>query len=122
MLSPLANLSGTVVGRRFELAAIAARGGMGAVWRARDLETGSVVAVKLMRGEEHADRFVREATVLAELTHPHVVRYIAHGVTDSGEPWLAMEWLDGYDLSRKLGTPLPIAEAVQIVRIAAEAL
>ena len=108
--------SGSVVGRRFELESLAGRGGMGAVWRARDLDTGDTVAVKLMRGDDHADRFVREAVVLAELQHPRVVRYVQHGITDEGEPYLAMEWLDGIDLAKKLagGGGLPLAQARMI--------
>src|SRR5262245_3366099 len=92
--------SGSIVGRRFQLETLAGRGGMGAVWRARDTQTNDVVAVKLMRGDEHADRFAREATVLAELDHPRVVRYVDHGVEDN-VPYLAMEWLDGIDLAKK---------------------
>src|SRR5687767_7771638 len=96
---------------------------MGSVWRARDTETGESVAVKLMRGDDHADRFVREAVVLAELQHPRVVRYVAHGVTEAGAPYLAMEWLDGIDVAKKLAAgPLTIAEAIEIARGAADAL
>src|SRR5262249_36505859 len=122
MPAELASLSGTVIGRRFQLETLAGRGGMGSGWRARGHQTGGTLAVKPRRGADHADRLLREATVLAEIQHRHVVRYIAHGVAESGEPWLAMEWLDGIDVARKLGAPLPIADAVHIVRNAAEAL
>src|SRR5262245_11980918 len=91
--STVASMSGTVVGRRFQLETLAGRGGMGSVWRALDHTTGSAVAVKLLRGDDHVDRFLREAMVLADLSHPHVVRYVQHGVTDDGDPFLAMEWL-----------------------------
>ena len=121
--STVASMSGTVVGRRFQLETLAGRGGMGSVWRALDHTTGTAVAVKLLRGDDHVDRFLREALVLADLSHPHVVRYVQHGVTDDGDPFLAMEWLDGIDLARKLAQgPLEIAEALQLARTAAEAL
>jgi hypothetical protein len=118
-----ATLSGTVIGRRFVLESIAGRGGMGAVWLAKDLEAGSKVAVKLMRSDDHTERFVREAQLLAELAHPRVVRYIDHGLTDEREPYLAMEWLDGIDLAQKLaGQPLAIADAIRVALHAAEGL
>lgn len=95
---------GRVVADRFELEQLAEAGGMGAVYRGRDRLTGARVAVKLLAGgnERWAERFRREAVVLAGLSHPAIVGYVAHGVTETGEPWLAMEWLDGEPLSRRL--------------------
>ena len=49
-----------------------------------------------------AARFQREANVLATLRHPGIVRYVAHGRAESGEPYLAMEWLEGEDLAERL--------------------
>ena len=95
---------GETVEDRFQLVALAGAGGMGEVWRALDQETGQAVAIKAM-AERHRDdgaRFAREARILAELEHPEIVRYIAHGVLRSGEPYLAMEWLEGEDLSARL--------------------
>jgi hypothetical protein len=119
-----ANLFGHVVGSRFVLETLAGRGGMGTVWRARDRANGdAVVAVKLMRGGDHADRFLREAELLAGLEHPRIVRYVDHGVTGDGEPYLAMEWLSGVDLAQKLGgKAMPIADALRVIAHAAEAL
>jgi hypothetical protein len=118
-----ATLSGTVIDRRFRLEALVGRGGMGTVWRALDLATNAPVAIKLMRGDAHSARFAREAQVLAELSHPRVVRHVAHGLTDDGEPFLAMEWLDGCDLARALlGPRLAIADAIAVAANAAEAL
>ncbi|MBA2542258.1 MAG: serine/threonine protein kinase, partial [Deltaproteobacteria bacterium] len=110
-----------VIADRFDLERIAGKGGMGAVWRATDRASGQVVAVKLMTGDAHA-RFVREAQVLAELVHPRIVRYIAHGEADD-VPYLAMEWLEGMDLGKRLRIGLlDIDEAVAVVRYTAEAL
>jgi len=93
-----------VIADRFEIERLAESGGMGSVYRARDRMTGEPVAVKLLAraNERWAERFRREAIALAELTHPAIVRYVAHGVSPTGEPWLAMEWLDGEPLSVKL--------------------
>jgi tetratricopeptide (TPR) repeat protein len=118
---------GDVVAGRFELVAVAGRGNMGVIWRALDREAaGTHVALKLMRfdgDEAAAARFAREATVLASLRHPNIVRYVAHGDAEAGERYLAMEWLEGEDLASRIRRgPLPIAESVEIARRVAEAL
>ena len=115
---------GKTVSGRFELERLAGSGGMGAVYRARDLTDGSIVAVKILTGRElrEAERFDLEAAILAELTHPAIVRYIAHGV-EGGDHFIAMEWLEGEDLATRLDRqPLTVAESVMLAYRAAEAL
>jgi tetratricopeptide (TPR) repeat protein len=115
---------GKTVSGRFELQQLAGSGGMGAVYRARDLTDGSTVAVKILTGRElrEAERFDLEAAILAELTHPAIVRYVAHGV-EGGDHFIAMEWLEGEDLATRLDRqPLTVAEAVALVQRSAEAL
>ncbi|XXT14614.1 protein kinase [Sorangium sp. So ce429] len=100
-------------------------GGMGDVYRARDLERGQDVAVKLLRDTSSADarRFQREARLLEQIEHPRVVRHVAHGSLPSGALFLAMEWLEGEDLSHRLARGrLDVQEAVEIARCVAEAL
>src|SRR5688572_24391787 len=116
---------GTVVASRFEIESLAAVGGMGKVYRARDRHTGGTVALKVltMPGQEGTDRFVREADVLLQLKHPAIVRYVAHGATPGGELYLATEWLDGETLAKRLEQgQLGIAESLSLVRRIAEAL
>jgi tetratricopeptide (TPR) repeat protein len=118
-------LTGTVVAARFLLGAVAGTGGMGTVFRALDQERGLPVALKILRGRAEADvaRFEREATFLAGLDHPGIVRYVAHGVTAEGDRYLAMEWLEGEDLGERLRRrPLSLAESVTLLRGAADAL
>jgi serine/threonine-protein kinase len=76
-------------------------GGMGAVWRGRrsDGRFEGHVAVKLLNlavldrvGQE---RFQREGTVLARLSHPHIGRLLDAGVSASGQPYLVLEYIDG---------------------------
>lgn len=114
------------VGDRFVLENIAGSGGMGTVYRAWDEQTNTAVAVKLLRGAtdgESAERFIREAEVLAGLDHPGIVRYVAHGVTDEDAPFLAMEWLDGEDLAKRLTRgPMSFSEVLVLARCAADAL
>jgi len=90
---------------RFELLERAGVGGMGSVYRAVDQRDGRIVAVKLLHtlsSPEIVTRFEREARLLAELRHPHIAEWVAHGRTDEGEPYLAMAWLAGRPLSERL--------------------
>jgi hypothetical protein len=103
---------------RFEILAEAGAGGMGTVYRARDTTNDTIVALKVMHASGRADvaRFEREAEVLAKLSHPRIVRYVAHGSTEDDEPYLAMAWLEGETLSRKLedGARLPWRDAITL--------
>ena len=117
---------GEVVAERFELQALAGTGGMGAVYRARDLRTGLVVALKSLRdpGGRHAERFLREAQVLATLNHPNIVRYVEHGRSEGGELYMAMEWIDGQSLSQRIAAAngLSAAETLEVGSQLASAL
>ena len=116
---------GDLVAERFLIERLAGSGGMGAVYRAIDRHTGEPAALKVMagRGLDHAERFLREAQVLAELRHPGIVRYIAHGTTGTGEPWLALEWLEGESLAERLRRRgLTVAESALVGLRVAEAL
>src|ERR1044071_3070417 len=89
---------------RFEIEQPIGSGGMGTVFRARDPISEEAVAVKVISSERShlTERFTREVKVLAELSHPGIVRYISHGTTPSGELFLIMEWLDGETLKSRL--------------------
>jgi eukaryotic-like serine/threonine-protein kinase len=117
--------AGTVIAGRFTLAAPAGRGGMGSVYRATDTRSGQSVALKLLHADsaDALQRFTREAAVLASLQHPGIVSYVAHGTADNGLPFLAMEWLEGEDLARRLARqPLSLEESLSLLRSAAQAL
>jgi eukaryotic-like serine/threonine-protein kinase len=117
---------GTIVADRFTLFSHAGRGGMGSVYRAHDTESGHIVALKLLHATaepESARRFTREAQVLSRLCHPGIVSYVAHGLTTDGLPFLAMEWLEGEDLARRLvRQPLSLSETLSLLLRAADAL
>ena len=95
---------------------------MGEVYRARDLETGKTVAVKVIRrrrsGEEvslseadkNAARFEREVRIMRRLSSPNLPRTIAGGL-DGDRPYLAMEFINGVTLSSLLDDngPLPVS-------------
>lgn len=118
---------GAAIANRFEIEMRAGSGGMGAVYRARDRLTGGLVALKLMHPASHlshyAERFLREAKVLAELKDPAIVAYVAHGRTEDGLPFLAMEWLEGIDLQQRLANGrLGVEESLALLRRISAAL
>lgn len=113
---------GIVIAERFELERLAGSGGMGEVWKAIDLSSKQPVAVKILTQGADA-RFAREARILAQLEHPHIVRYIAHGSTPDNQAYLVMDWLEGLDLADRLaqGT-LSLGETVSLAVLVAGAL
>ncbi len=85
----------------YEIDAEIASGGMGTVYRAHrvDGEFHQEVAIKLIRrdapGKDLLERFRREREALARLEHPNIARLIDGGSTESGEPYLVMEYIGG---------------------------
>lgn len=116
---------GTLIERRFRLARLAGRGGMGDVYEAVDVVTGATVALKLLKRRVGTDleRFEREVRLLASFESPRIVRHIAHGADAQNGPYLAMEWLVGEDLATRLArSRLTASESWSIARGIAEAL
>lgn len=93
---------GSTVAERYLVESLAGEGGMGRVFRAKDLVSDATVALKVLGVHGRADRIAAEADALAMLEHPAVVRYVGHGVTGDGDPFLVMEWLDGETLDERL--------------------
>ena len=116
--------AGDVLSDRFVVERHAGSGGMGWVYRALDRVTGDAVALKVMASRgQHEDRFAQEGRVLAELNHPAIVRYVAHGETTQGQPFLAMEWLQGEDLAKRLGRErLTVGASLEVARRVAAGL
>jgi serine/threonine-protein kinase len=114
------------IGEQFRLDGEAGRGGMAVVYRARDLRTDRVVALKVLRATASAGgaaRFRREITLAAGLAHPHILPVLDSGECD-GRLWYTMPLVGGEslgDLTRREGA-LPIARVIQILREIAEAL
>src|SRR5687768_6209330 len=116
---------GTIVAGRFRVDGRQAAGGMGEIHLAMDLQTSSKVALKVLRwhGDAVEARFAREASVLSELSHPGIVRYVGHGRTSDGDAYLAMEWLDGDLLSERLKRgALSVHDSLTLIRRVSEAL
>ena len=120
---------GHVVAERFEIEREIGSGGMGRVYQARDRETGDLVALKVLRpgsapNAGNPQRFAREAAALAEVAHPATVRYVGHGALDDGGLWLAMTWVEGETLAKRLARTerLTVGDAIAVVRRVASAL
>jgi serine/threonine-protein kinase len=115
-------LPGTLLGRRYRVAGLLGRGGMGEVYRADDLKLGQPVALKLLPPDVAQDparlaRLLNEVRVALRVTHPNVCRVFDVGEAD-GQHYIAMEYIDGEDLSsllRRIGH-LPRAKALQLAR------
>lgn len=111
---------------RFEILGRAGSGGMGDVFKATDHATGQQVALKILRDSatpQERVRFAREVAILADLRHPNIVQYIAHGTWADGRMYYAMEWLDGEDLGqRQRRAPLGMKDAVEIIRRSSAAM
>ena len=111
----------------FEISAKLGEGGMGEVYRATDSRLGREVAVKVLpeaftRDAERLARFEREARVLAALNHAHIAGIYEVGQAD-GSHFLAMELVEGEDLSERLARgPLPRREALGLALQIARAL
>ena len=92
---------------------------MGAVYRGRDLESGTEVALKHLTDRRHAERFEVEARLLGVLSHPRVVRVLDYFQDTTGQ-YLVMDLVEGTDLGvllKKRGNPgLPINEESENAR------
>ena len=105
------------------------RGGMGAVYRATDTQTGELVAVKALDPHvvaldpELLERFVREGEALRQLNHPNIVHMVA-ACEEGGRHYLVMEYVGGGSLRQVLEKEgrLPVTRAVEIALDLADAL
>src|SRR5262245_52217816 len=98
-------LAGVTIGA-YTLTSPIGHGGTGSVWlasRSDGLFEGQA-ALKLLNaalvGRGGEERFKREGTILARLTHPHIARLIDAGVSATGQPYLVLEHIDGYHIDR----------------------
>ena len=82
-------------------------GGMGWVYRANHALTARTVAIKVLREDQLAldravDRMMREAAILASVSHPGIPKFFECGLLDDGRPWIAMELIEGTPLATRM--------------------
>lgn len=111
----------------YELVEEIARGGMGVVYRARQVSLDREVAVKLLRngvlaGRDESERLRAEASAAAALQHPHIVAIHEVGEHE-GQPFFSMEFIAGRDLAELTREgPLPARQAAELVATVADAV
>lgn len=121
---------GLLTGQRlgeYQVLGVLGRGGMGEVYQGQ-ADDGRLVALKTLPADladqpTARKRFEREAAALATLHHPNIVRFYSAGA-NGGVLYLALEYIDGQELTRLLrgNTPLPLAESFAILGEVADAL
>jgi serine/threonine-protein kinase len=111
----------------YDVEAELGRGGMGVVYRARQISLNRTVALKMLlagvyAGPQELARFLREAEAEAGLKHPHIVQVHDVGEHD-GRPYFTMELVEGGSLAERLrGTPQPARQAASLVATLADAV
>ncbi|MFO0941810.1 MAG: serine/threonine-protein kinase [Pirellulales bacterium] len=113
---------------QLEIKRLIGRGGMGAIYLARQTALDREVALKIIAKEVSDDpmfveRFEREAKTLAKLSHPNIVTVYDFGRTQSGMAYLIMEFVDGVNLREALATKSVGAEdALSLIATMCQAL
>ncbi len=111
----------------YEILGVLGRGGMGVVYKARQVGLNRLVALKMILSASHAGpkglaRFLAEAEAVARLRHPNIVQVYDIGEA-SGSPFFALEFVEGGSLARRLrGDPQPLEPAVRLIESLARAI
>ena len=120
---PPSDMISEVVGGRYRVERLIARGGMGTVYLARQLELNRMVALKVLTpgsesddGGSFEERFRLEAETLGNLSHPHIVTLYDYGETADGRFFLALEYIEGPRFTDILrGGPMEPRRAVSLI-------
>lgn len=122
-------LIGTTLNERYRIESLIAAGGMGRVYLGRHTTLLQPVAIKLLHSHlltspQAAERFFKEARAASNLRHPAIASVSDYGESESGEPYIVMDYIPGQPLSQKLqesGT-LNAADCVRIAMSVLSAL
>jgi serine/threonine protein kinase len=110
----------------YRLVRLLGRGGFAEVYLGEHIDRGTQVAIKVLHAQltsKDIERFNAEASTIARLTHPHIVRLLEFA-TDEGTPFLVLDYAPGGTLRERhpRGTPLPVETILPYVRQACDAL
>lgn len=106
---------GTVIGQKYEILSFLGKGGMSNIFKVRQVETGEILALKVLHEHlwQEADsvkRFTLEAQAVSRVSHPNIITFQDFGVTEEGQPFLVMDYLEGRTLTEAIqendGLPL----------------
>jgi serine/threonine-protein kinase len=122
----LGHLVGKTLNDRYRVLRRLGEGGMGAVFEAADLASGSAVAIKVLHRSTNnptaLKRFQREALTAARLGRPHAVEIFEVGELDTGEPFFVMEKLTGETLRRRMMRERRLPPMADVVSICVQVL
>lgn len=128
-LPPDESFAGQIVSGKYKVERLVGSGGMGTVWVGEHIGLGTPVAIKFIRPQfaARADarrRFEIEARAAASVESKHAVKVFDYGLTETGLPYIVMEYLEGESLSEALirRGPFPPQEAAEVIRQASRAL
>jgi serine/threonine protein kinase len=122
------SLIGTTVDGTYEIVELISTGGFGSVYRAVQASLQRDVAIKVLHKHLLSDadtwrRFQREATAAATISHPNLAVVHAHGIMDSGNPYIVMQHFNGIDLADALRKgPMEPMRAVRLFAQVCDAL
>jgi len=129
MTDSLPDFQGTTIAGRYLVERLIGQGGMGTVWAGRHVTLDQLVAIKFVHPKlagsaEALRRFDTEAKAAARIKSRHAVAVYDHGVTEAGQPYIVMEYLEGESLEDAIHRrgKLPLNEVAEIVQQAARAL
>jgi eukaryotic-like serine/threonine-protein kinase len=131
MLVPIAKdpLVGTLLDNRYEILEVLGGGGMGLVYKARHNLMKRIVAIKMLHKQfvgtgDALKRFQQEAQASSCLSLPNILTVYDFGLTPDGQPYMVMDYLDGYSLSDLLAKEghLPVERSINIFVQACTAL
>lgn len=118
-----------ILGDTYEVEALIKTGGMGEIYRGRNVSNNEPVAIKIVLGsqsgdDKHAKLFEREALVLSKLSHEAIVRYQVYTVDKGiGRPCLVMEFVSGPSLLERMADgPMPVTDIITVMRRVASGL
>jgi len=109
-------LIGKVIDGRYEILQRIGEGGMGVVYRARQVSIDRIIAIKMLNKQMASDpnwveRFYNEARACSRLQHPNTIRMFDFGQTREGTLFMTMEFLDGHSLRHAIAAGAPMASA-----------
>lgn len=120
---------GSIIDGRYEVVTELGEGGMGVVFRAQHMKMDRTVAIKFLKpallpDKEKVDRFMREAQLVSRLKHDNIVNVYSIGLTNSGQPYIAMEYVEGVPLTELIAKRgfLKVEEALPIFTQVCDAL
>jgi serine/threonine protein kinase len=98
--------SGTILDGKYEFIRLIGSGGMGVIYKARQIVLNKIVAIKMLHSEainERAlKRFQREGKAASALTHPNIITVYDFSISSHNEPYLVMEFIEGQSLEDKI--------------------